>query len=56
MKYLKVLIDPIRIKGDVEDPDQLQQDLYEKIGAMIEAETLAFTIDEEEDTDDDLDF
>ncbi len=54
MKYLKIVIDPIKIKGDSEDPDQLQVDVYEKIQAMIEAETLSFSIDEdEEDSDED---
>jgi hypothetical protein len=53
MKYLKILIDPIKIKGDPEDPETLQADLYEKIQAMVESETLSFSIDEEEDDDDD---
>lgn len=51
MKYLRILIEPIRIKGDEEDPETLQQDLYEKISAMIESETLSFTIDESDDED-----
>jgi hypothetical protein len=55
MKYLRILIDPIRIKGDEDDSDQLQSDLYEKISAMIESETLSFTIDESED-EEELDF
>jgi hypothetical protein len=52
MKYLKVIIEPIKIKGDAEDPEQLQADLYERITAMIEAETLPFHIDEEDDDGD----
>lgn len=55
MKYLRILIDPIKLKGDVEDPDTLQADLYEKVQAMIEAETLAFSVDEDDD-DEDSDF
>ena len=54
MKYLRVLIDPIRIKGDPEDPDQLQQDVVEKVAAMLEAETLSFTIDEDYEEDEDF--
>jgi hypothetical protein len=54
MKYLKIILDPIKIKGDPEDPEQLQHDLFEKIQAMVEAETLSFSIDEEDDdTDED---
>ena len=53
MKYLKVIIDPIKLKGDPEDEDTLRSDLYEKLTAMIEAETLSFYIDDEEDDSDD---
>lgn len=52
MKFLKILIDPIQIKGDPNDEDTLKVDLYEKISAMIEAETLSFTIDEDEEDED----
>lgn len=52
MKYLKVILDPIKLKGDEDDMETLQQDLYEKVSAMIEAETLTFTIDEDEDDED----
>ena len=55
MKYLKIMIDPIKLKGDPEDEDTLRADLYEKLTAMIEAETLSFYIDDEEE-DDDVDF
>lgn len=54
MKYLKIILDPIKIKADPDDPETLQHDLYEKIQAMIEAETLSFSIDEEDDEDDDF--
>ena len=55
MKYLRIILDPIKIKGDPEDEDQLRVDLYEKITAMIEAETLTYYIDEdEEDSDEDF--
>ena len=53
MKYLKILIQPIRIKGDLEDEDQLREDLYEKVISMCESETLAFTIDDDESEDED---
>lgn len=53
MKYLKILLDPIKIKGDVDDEETLRADLYERITAMIEAETLSFTIDEDEEDEDD---
>jgi hypothetical protein len=56
MKYLRILIEPIRIKGCEDDEETLKVDLYEKVSAMIEAETLAFTIDEDEDSDDELDY
>lgn len=53
MKYLKILIDPIRIKGDPEDEETLKQDVIERVQAMCEAETLTFTIDEEDEDDED---
>ena len=53
MKYLKVIIEPIKIKGDAEDLETLQSDLYERIQAMIENESLTFTIDEDDDSDED---
>lgn len=52
MKYLKVVLEPIRLKGDPDDVSTLQADLYEKITAQIEAETLAWNIDDEEDDSD----
>ena len=53
MKYLRILIDPIKVKGDPEDPETLTADVYEKVQAMIEAETLSYSIDEDEDSEDD---
>ena len=53
MKYLKIVIEPFRIKGDPDDMETLQADVLEKVQAMVEAETLAFSIDEEEDEDED---
>ena len=53
MRYLKIILQPIKLKGDPEDLETLQQDLFEKLQAMIEAETLAYEIDEEEDSDED---
>ena len=52
MKYLKILIDPIKLKGDPEDTDQVQADLYEHLTAEIEACTLEWTIDDEADEED----
>lgn len=53
MKYLKINFDSIKIKGDPDDQEQLQQDVYEKISAMIESETLSFSIDEDFDDEED---
>jgi len=54
MKYLKINFESIKIKGDPEDEDQLRQDVYEKVQAMIEAEVFSFNIDDEdEDSEDD---
>jgi hypothetical protein len=52
MKHLTISIQNIKIKGNPEDPETLQVDLYEKIQAMIEAETLKFDILEDEDDGD----
>ena len=52
MKYLRILVDPVKIKGDEDDLDQVRIDLYEKLQSMIEAETLGFTIDENDEDDD----
>jgi hypothetical protein len=52
MKYLKVILQPIKIKGDLDDETQLQQDVYEKVMNMIESETLSFQVDDEEEEDD----
>ena len=55
MKYLRILIAPLKIKGDPTDRDQLQQDLFERIQTMIEDETLDWDIDEDESEDEDSD-
>lgn len=52
MKYLKIFIDPIRIKGCADDEDTLKEDVYERLQAMLEAETITFYIDEDESEDD----
>jgi hypothetical protein len=52
MKYLKVTIQPIKIKGDPMDLETLQVDLYERITALVESETLLWDIDEEDEDDD----
>jgi hypothetical protein len=48
MKYVRILIQPFEIKADLDDEEQLTQDVHEKVLAMVESETLAFTVDEEE--------
>lgn len=53
MKYLKIVIEPFKIKGDPEDEEQLRQDVYEKLQAMIESEVLSFSIDEDDEDDSD---
>lgn len=53
MKYLKVLIDPILIKGDKDDLDTLKLDLYDKLTTMIEEESLSFVVDEDYEDDED---
>lgn len=53
MKYLKVLIDPILIKGDTDDLDTLKLDLYDKLTTMIEEESLSFVVDEDYEDDED---
>jgi hypothetical protein len=54
MKYLKVLVQPIKIKGSEDDIETLQADLFERLTALIESETLTFEIiDEDEDSDED---
>lgn len=55
MKYLKIVVDAFKIKGDTEDPETLQADVYEKLQAMLESETLSFYVDED-DSEDELDF
>lgn len=49
MKYLKIQIDPIMIKGSEEDEETLRVDLYERVQSMLDAETLTFVIVDEED-------
>ena len=55
MKYLRILIDPIKVKGDLDDEEQLQADVYQKLTELIESEVLSFTVDEEDDSEE-LDF
>ena len=55
MKYLKIVLDPIKIKGDEFDRETLQVDLYEKIISMCEAETLGWDIDLDETEEEDFD-
>jgi hypothetical protein len=56
MKYIKVVLEPIKIKGDLEDEDQLRVDVLERVMAMCESETLAWHIDEDEEESDDSDY
>ena len=58
MKYLKVFIGPIKIKGDVDDEETLVVDLREKLLAMIESDALEegklkFEYDEDDAEDED---
>jgi hypothetical protein len=53
MKYLKILLGPVKVKGSEDDMETLQLDLYDKISAMIESETLKWEIDPETDEDED---
>lgn len=54
MKYLKIILDPLKVKGDLDDEEQLRQDVYEKVESMLEAETLSFSVDEDSEEDDDF--
>lgn len=51
MKYLKILLEPIKLKGDPDDLPTLEADLYELVQAKIESESLAYEIVDEEDED-----
>jgi len=53
MKNLKVVLEPFFIKGDVDDQEQLQQDILEKVATMVEDETLKWSLAEDEDEDED---
>ena len=53
MKYLKIILNPIKIKGNADDLEQLEQDVYEKVSTLIELGNLSFTIDDEEEDDSD---
>jgi hypothetical protein len=52
MRYLRILLDPIKLKGDPEDEEQLRHDIYEKLQALMEAEVLSYNIDEDEEDED----
>jgi hypothetical protein len=47
MKYLKIILDPIKLKGRADDPETIQADLYEHIQVLLEAEALGWSIDED---------
>ncbi len=51
MKYLKIVIEPFKIKGSEDDEEQLQADVLEKVAAMVESETLTWRIDEDDEED-----
>ena len=53
MKYLKINLDSIKLKGDVEDMETLQVDLYEKIQSQLDDESLSWSVDEDEEDEDD---
>ena len=52
MKYVKILLAPIKIKADLDDPESLQQEVFEKVSALIESEDLKFEIDEDQEDED----
>lgn len=52
MRYIKINLDPIRLKGDRDDFDTLQADLYEKIQALIDTDNLSWSIDEDGEEED----
>lgn len=52
MKYVKILLAPVKIKADLDDPETIQQELYEKISTLIESEDLKWEIDPEDENDD----
>jgi hypothetical protein len=52
MKYLKVVLEPFKIKGDIDDMETLQQDILEKVQALVESETLSWSIEEDEEDED----
>lgn len=54
MKYVKIVLEPFKIKADLDDEDLLKADVYERVQSMLEAETLAFAVDEEDDEDEDF--
>ena len=54
MKYLKIDFPSLKIKGDPEDEETLQTDVYDRVMSMIESETLIFSIDEDELDEDEL--
>jgi len=53
MKYLKIVIEPFKIKGEEDDEEQLNQDVLEMVAAMVESETLSFHVEEDESEEDD---
>jgi hypothetical protein len=55
MKYLRILLDPIKLKGEIDDPETIQVDLYEKIQGMIDRDELSWSVDEDYE-DDEEDF
>lgn len=52
MKYLKVNLGSIKIKGDPEDMETLGVDIHERVAAMAEAGTLDWEIDWDNEEDD----
>ena len=49
MKYVTIQIEPFKLKADIEDEEQTNHDVLEKVAAMVEAETLSWSIVEDED-------
>lgn len=56
MKYLTILINPIRMKGDPDDIETIQADLNELLQSMIEDGSVPFSIQEDDEEEDELNF
>lgn len=55
MKYLRILIEPFNIKGSLDDEETLRVDVYEKVQGLLDTESLVFSVEDEEDYENDED-